>query len=47
MENKTQIDIIGEGQTTMGYFYIEYNIEKISRFIDLVENGLQIHLSIA
>ncbi len=47
MNNKDKIPIINDDGEEMGYFYISYNIEKISRFIDLIENGLQIKISFA
>lgn len=47
MENKEKIPIISEEGEEKGYFYIDYTIEKISRFIDLIENGLQIKISFA
>ena len=47
MSNKDKIPIINDDGEEMGYFYISYNIEKISRFIDLIENGLQIKISFA
>ena len=47
MMNKDKIPIISEEGEEKGYFYISYTIEKISRFIDLIENGLQIKISFA
>jgi len=47
MENKTKIPILTEEGNEKGYFYVSYSIENRSRFIDLVENGLQIKLSFA
>ena len=47
MSNKAKIPIINDDGEEMGYFYIYYNIEKVSRFIDLIENGLQIRISFA
>ena len=47
MNKKEKIPIIDEDGDESGYFYINYTIEKISRFIDLIENGLQIKLSFA
>jgi len=47
MMNKEKIPILTEEGEEKGYFYISYTIEKISRFIDLVENGLQIKISFA
>ena len=47
MVNKSKIPIISEKGEEKGYFYINYTIEKFSRFIDLIENGLQIKLSFA
>ena len=47
MYNKDKIPILNDEGEEKGYFYVCYSIEKISRFIDLVENGLQIKLSFA
>ena len=47
MMNKDKIPILNEEGQEMGFFYISYTIEKISRFIDLIENGLQIKISFA
>ena len=47
MDNKEKIKIFGEDGAEKGYFYISYSIENRSRFIDLIENGLQIRLSFA
>ena len=47
MSNKEKIPILSEEGEEKGYFYISYTIEKISRFIDLIENGLQIKVSFA
>ncbi len=47
MDNKEKIKILGEDGAEKGYFYISYSIENRSRFIDLIENGLQIRLSFA
>ena len=47
MSNKDKIPIVNEEGKEQGYFYISYSIEKISRFIDLIENGLQIKVSFA
>ena len=47
MNSKTPIKIVGADNVELGCFYIEYKVEKISRFVDLVENGLQLQLSIA
>ena len=46
-DNKEKVPILTEEGEEKGYFYINYNIEKISRFIDLIENGLQIKISFA
>ena len=47
MANKDKIPIINEEGEEKGFFYISYTVEKISRFIDLIENGLQIKISFA
>ena len=47
MTNKDKIPIINEEGEEKGFFYISYTVEKISRFIDLIENGLQIKISFA
>jgi len=47
MENKNKIPILTEDGVEKGYFYVSYSIENRSRFIDLIENGLQIKLSFA
>ena len=47
MSNKEKIPIISNEGKEQGYFYIYYNIEKVSRFIDLIGNGLQIKITIA
>lgn len=47
MSNKDKIPITNEEGKEIGFFYISYSIEKISRFIDLIENGLQIKISFA
>ena len=47
MENREKIQILNEEGKEQGYFYVHYTIENRSRFIDLVENGLQIKLSFA
>ena len=47
MYTKTPIVIKGGNNEELGSFYIDYKIEKISRFVDLIENGLQLQLSIA
>ena len=47
MDNRDKIQILNEDGKEMGYFYVSFSIENRSRFIDLVENGLQIKLSFA
>ena len=47
MTNKDKIPIINEEGEEKGFFYISYTVEKISRFIDLIENGLQNKISFA
>ena len=47
MNNKEKIPIVNEDGQEKGFFYISYTIEKKSRFIDLIENGLQIKVSFA
>ena len=47
MENREKIQIFNEEGVEKGYFYVSFSIENRSRFIDLVENGLQIKLSFA
>jgi len=47
MDKKEKIPIINEDGVEKGYFYVSFSIENRSRFIDLIENGLQIKLSFA
>ena len=49
MKNKEKIQILDDenNNNVSGTFMVEYTIEKISRFIDLIENGLQISLTVA
>ena len=47
MDNREKIPILNEEGQQKGYFYVHFTIENRSRFIDLVENGLQIKLSFA
>ena len=47
MDNREKIPIYNEEGIEKGYFYVSFSIENRSRFIDLVENGLQIKLSFA
>ena len=47
MDNREKIQILNEDGKEKGYFYVSFSIENRSRFIDLVENGLQIKLSFA
>ena len=47
MDNREKIPIYNEEGIEKGYFYASFSIENRSRFIDLVENGLQIKLSFA
>ena len=47
MDNRDKIQILNEDGKEMGYFYVSFSIENRSRFIDLIENGLQIKLSFA
>ena len=46
MNDKEKIDIVSDNGDVNGFFCVDYSIEKISRFIDLIENGLQISLSV-
>ena len=47
MDNRDKIPILNDDGKEKGYFYVSFSIENRSRFIDLVENGLQIKLSFA
>ena len=47
MDNRQKIPILNEEGQEKGYFYVSFSIENRSRFIDLIENGLQIKLSFA
>lgn len=47
MENREKISIFNDEGKEKGYFYVSFTIENRSRFIDLIENGLQIKLSFA
>ena len=47
MDKREKINILNEDGEEKGYFYVSFSIENRRRFIDLIENGLQIKLSFA
>ena len=47
MSDNAIVDIKNDNGDITGFFQVEYSVEKISRFIDLIENGLQISLTVA
>ena len=47
MNEKEKVNIVDSKGNINGFFHVNYSIEKISRFIDLIEYGLQISLTVA
>ncbi|MCQ2818364.1 MAG: hypothetical protein MJ252_13945 [archaeon] len=42
-----KLEIKADDGTVKGYMQIKFQVEEVSRFIDLVEKGLQISLTVA
>lgn len=46
MINKTKIELENDKEELIGIIHVEFNIERVTKFIELIEYGLQIQMTI-